>query len=65
MEGLKILKILGVHRGRGGGGGGHTQYFNVVKARATPGSPASCYIKWIKMSKIVVFFLNTCIASST
>ena len=41
MEGLKIL---GVHRGRRGGGG-HTQYFNVVKARAMPGSPASSIIK--------------------
>ena len=41
---MEWLKILGVHRG--GGGGGHTQYFNVVKARATPGSPASILYKY-------------------
>ena len=42
MEGLKILGCTG----GGGAAGIHDthNYFNVVKARATPGSPASIYI---------------------
>ena len=51
------VKNFGGAPGEGvGGGGGHTQYFNVVKARATPGSPASISIK-----RIVSVCLSECI----